>query len=94
MRPGSCLVIGLAALGEVPGDAPVILVDPLDEARAAQRLQPADVRADECLGIAAGALHRGSGARQVMRWPIDAALAGDLLDVEVGGSGPRWAGAG
>ena len=43
-------VIGVAALGEVSGDAPVVRVDPLDMAGATQRLQPANVRADERIG--------------------------------------------
>jgi hypothetical protein len=43
----------LTACGEIGGDAPVIGVDPLGMAGPAQRFQPADVRANEGLGIAA-----------------------------------------
>ena len=46
-------IVGLTALGEIGGDAPVIGVDPLGMAGPTQRFQPADVRANEGLGIAA-----------------------------------------
>jgi hypothetical protein len=46
-------IVGLTARGEIGGDAPVIGVDPLGMAGPTQRLQPADVRANEGLGIAA-----------------------------------------
>jgi hypothetical protein len=46
--------IGLAALGKIGRHAPVVGVDPLDMPGPAQRLQPADMGADEGLRIARG----------------------------------------
>ena len=46
-------IVVLAALDQVGRDAPAIGVDPFDMAGPAQRLQPADVGANEGLGIAA-----------------------------------------
>ena len=46
-------IVGLTALGEIGWDAPVIRVDPLGMAGPAQGLQPADVRANEGLGVSA-----------------------------------------
>jgi hypothetical protein len=46
-------IISLTARRKIGGDAPVIGVDPLDMAGPAQRLQPADMGANEGLGIAA-----------------------------------------
>ena len=65
-------VVGLAALGKIGGDAPVIRIDPLDMAGPAQRLQPADVGADERLRVAAHAVDGGARPLQMRRRPIDA----------------------
>ena len=67
-------VIGLAALGEIGGDAPMIGVDPLDMAGPAQRLQPADMGADEGLGIAAERSMATSARSRCGGRAIDAAL--------------------
>ena len=48
-----CKIVGLTAVGEIGGDAPVIGVDTFSMTGPAQRLQPADVRANEGFGIAA-----------------------------------------
>ena len=59
VRAVPCEIVGLTALGEIGGDAPVIGVDPLGMAGPAQRLQPADVGANEGLGIAADTVDGG-----------------------------------
>jgi hypothetical protein len=56
-------VVGLTARGEIGGDAPVIGVDPLGMTGPAQRLQPANVGANEGLGIAADTVDGGARAR-------------------------------
>ena len=65
---------GKAALDKVGGDAPVIRVDPLGMAGPAQRLQPADVGANEGLGIAADAVDGSSRPLQMLGRAIDASL--------------------
>src|SRR5260370_31994826 len=82
-------IVGLAALGEVGRDAPVIRVDPLGMARPAQGLQPADMGADECLGIAADAVDSSSRPLQMQGWTIDAPFASYVDDIPVGGALPR-----
>ena len=67
-------IVGLTALGKIGGDAPVIGVDPLGMAGPAQRLQPADVGANEGLGIAADAVDGGSRPLQMLGRAIDASL--------------------
>src|SRR5580700_3913043 len=74
-------IVGLAALGEIGGDAPVIRIDPLGMADPAQCLQPADVRANERLGIAANTVDGGACPLQMGRWAIDAFLTGYIQDV-------------
>jgi hypothetical protein len=46
-------IVGLTALGEIGGDAPVIRIDPLGMTSPAQCLQPADMGANEGLGVSA-----------------------------------------
>ena len=46
-------IVGLTACGEIGGNAPMIGVDPLGMTGPAQRLQPANVGANEPLRIAA-----------------------------------------
>jgi len=43
-------IVGLTALGEIGGDAPVVRVDPLGMAGPAQRLQPADMERTKASG--------------------------------------------
>ena len=59
-------IVGLTALGEIGGDAPVVRVDPLGMAGPAQRLQPADMGADEGLGIAADTVDGSSRPLQML----------------------------
>ena len=54
-------IIGLAPLEEIRGHAPMIGVDPLGMAGPAQRLQPADMGADERFGIASETVDGGPG---------------------------------
>ena len=61
-------IVGLTAIEEIGGNAPVIRVDPLDMAGPAQRLQPPDMRADECLGLAADAVDGGTRPLQMRGW--------------------------
>ncbi len=46
-------IVGLTTHGKIRGDAPMVGIDPLGKAGPAQRFQPADVGANEGLGIAA-----------------------------------------
>ena len=87
-------IVGLAALGEIGGDAPVIRIDPLGMAGPAQRLQPADVGADEGLGIAADTVDGGARPLQMLGRAIDAFLTCDIHDVAVCGARPGRSGAG
>jgi hypothetical protein len=65
-------------------------VDALGMTDAPQRLQPADVGADERLGIAADAIYRGSGALQMSRRTIDAFPISHVHDVSIGRAGAGW----
>ena len=94
VRPVPCEIVGLAALGKIGGDAPVVGVDPLDMAGPAQRLQPADVGTDVGLGIAADAVDGGARPLQMLGRTIDAFLAGNVQDVAVCGARTGRAGAG
>jgi hypothetical protein len=80
-------IVGLTARGEIGGDAPVVRVDPLGIARPAQRLQSADVRANEGLGIAADVVDGTSRPLQMLGRPIDASLTCDIQDVAARGPG-------
>src|SRR5450755_112132 len=85
---GACPVTGKVvrqpALGQILRDSPVVLVDALRVTRATQRLQAANVRADERLRVAAKSLDIGAGPLQMRRWPVDAALAGDVENIAIG----------
>jgi len=61
-------IVGLTALGQIRGNAPVIRVDPLGMTGPAQRLQPADMGANKGLGIAADAVDRGARPLQMRGW--------------------------
>ncbi len=66
VRAVPCEIVGLTARGEIGADAPMIRVDPLGVAGPAQRLQPADVRANEGLGIAADTVDGSSRPLQML----------------------------
>ena len=78
-------VVGPAALRKVGRDIPVIVVDPLDMAGSAQRLETPNVGADKGIGITADAVDCGSRPLQMRGWAIDAILAGDVHDIAVCG---------
>src|SRR5882762_7975872 len=79
-------IVGLTVRGEIGGDAPVIGVDPLDKAGPTQRFQPANVGANEGLGIAADTVDGGSRPLQMLGRAIDAFLPCDIQDVAVRGT--------
>ena len=54
---GDCWLPRPPAFGQILGDLPMILVDPLDMARTAQGFKPADVGFDEGLGITPKAIN-------------------------------------
>jgi hypothetical protein len=72
----------------------VIRVDPLDMAGPAQRLQPADMGANEGLGITADTVDGTSRPLQMLGRAIDASLTCDIHDVAVRGTRPGRGGAG
>ena len=74
-------IVGLTAIEEIGGNAPMIGVDPLGMADPTQRFQPADVRANECLGIAAEAVDGSSRPLQMLGRAIDASLSARWLIV-------------
>jgi hypothetical protein len=76
----------LTAIEKIGGDAPVIHVDPLGMAGPTQRFQPADVRPNEGLGIAADTVDRTSRPLQMLGRAIDASLTCDIQDVAVRGA--------
>ena len=81
-------VIGHAPLGDVGGDFPVVGVDALDMAGAAQGFQPADMGADEGVRVAVAAFDDVPRGFQMLARPVDAAIGFcHELDVEV--RGPR-----
>jgi len=67
-------VIGHAALGDIGGDFPAVGGDTLDMAGAAQSFQPANMRADVSLRIAADPLYFGAGSFQMGTGAIDAGV--------------------
>src|SRR5262249_5481223 len=83
-------VMGFAALDQIGWHAPMVGVDALGMTSPPQRLQPADVGADERLGIAADATYRGPGAFQMSRRTIDAFLTSQVRDVSIGRAGAGW----
>ena len=87
-------IVGLTALGEIGRNAPVIRVDPLGMAGPAQRLQPADMGANEGLRVAADAVDGGARPLQMLGRTIDAPFAGDIHDIAVRGARPGRGGAG
>ena len=80
-------VVAHPTLGDVGGDAPLVGVEPLDMAGPAQRLQAADMGADESLGVAADALDLFARPLQMRARTVDACLAGHVGDVQI--SRPR-----
>src|SRR5450631_1561816 len=79
-------IVGLTARGEIGGNAPVIGVDPLGMAGPTQRFQPADVGANEGLGIAADTVDGSSRPLEMLGRAIDASLTCDIQDVAVCGA--------
>jgi hypothetical protein len=83
-------VVSLPALDDVLRDLPMIGIDPLDKAGPAQRLQSADMGADEGFGVLALAFEVVMDTLQVPARPVDAIAVGRIgSDVAVGRS---WAG--
>jgi heme/copper-type cytochrome/quinol oxidase subunit 2 len=72
----------------------VVGVDPLGMAGPAQRLQPADVRANEGLGIAADPVDGTSRPLQMPGRAIDRSLTCDIQDVAVRSARPGRGGTG
>src|SRR5258708_12894851 len=87
-------IVGLAALGEIGMDAPVIRVDPFGMARPAQGLQPADMGANKSLRVAADAVDSSSRPLQMLGRAVDTFLTGDISNVAVCGARPWRGGAG
>src|SRR5712671_5811357 len=79
-------IVGLTTRGKIGGNAPMIGVDPLGMAGPTQRFQPADVRANEGLGIAADTVDGTSRPLQMLGRAIDASLTCDIQDVAVRGA--------
>src|SRR5258708_15912460 len=87
-------IVGLAALGEIGMDAPVIRVDPFGMARPAQGLQPADMGANKSLRVAADAVDSSSRPLPLLARAVDTFLTGDISNVAVCGARPWRGGAG
>lgn len=73
-RCATVSVCGHGALGDVPGDAPVVGVDPLYVAGPAQGLQAADVRADKRVRILTLLLEDFADALDMSAWLVEAAI--------------------
>ena len=82
-------IVAHPALANVGGDAPCVSVEPLDMPRPAQRLQAADMGADESLGVAADALDALARSLEMRAWAIDARLVRHVGDVQISRSRAR-----
>jgi hypothetical protein len=77
------MVKGKAAFGQILGDLPMALVEPLDMTCTPQSFEPADVGFNKGFGITAKAAGSFGGKLDVLGWPINALFVGDVHDVAI-----------